>query len=967
MSNKDFYNLLTRSHDGIAVITAFKDDGSKEFFRSNNQTELELAVERMSENSKAVYADRNLRRKDLPPGIRGADDDVTVVNAITLDCDLLSPAHKETALPKTIEEAKVPLSGYPQPTLTVHSGYGFYAEWFFREPIVLTEENRERIEGIFRGFGKAVLQSFLDKGYRLDNVFTLSHMFRAPGSYNNKLDTPVECRILENSGICYTPEDFSAYYLPPEHTDRTPFEVDERVVGSADRIMEHCLFVQKLLNDPNAVTEPEWKACGDNIALAADGAEKFHEWSSHYSGYDYDETENKIRRSQKIKRPCTCQYIRDKLCFSCPEGGCGVKAPVVFSLYTKQEQLTNLLRQEKIDDPFDNYVLSLAAYAKENAPADYGRLKQMIKKTGVGLRDFERAVRGEAEKYAEQEFGIEPREIRLAGIDLHGAMEPQGYRISLESGVEFVYLEDGLVITKTLCPEPVVITKRLENIDTGQERLVLSHYRNGRWKEIISPRSTVLNKNKLVSLSDNGLPVSTDNAEGVVRYLSSYEAANSKCIPFIRSISRIGWVGKEFYPCLTNGDIVYENDDADNTVAAITEHGDYSLWLETGKELRKHLFARAQLAASFASPLLEPLQNRVIILHIWYSSKSGKTAGLKYALSVWGDPLKLMGNFNTTSVGLERRAGTLRHLPLGIDELQALNDKRLSPSLIVYSLGNGYGKTRGAKNGGLQDVPTWRNCIVSTGEQPLAAENAMDGVNTRVLELYGAPIEDRDFGRRVHQISENHYGFGGRRYIRYLTESVLCHRGKLKTDFDEIREKIRNGTKGDPGAHLDNIAVLALADCYSSVCLFGLSEDEAADEAVSFGIAILQNTKTLEKEDIVDRAWHFTESWVAINYERFDCSFGMSYGKIEKDRVYIIASVLKQALEENGFSYTKCIRGFRDRGYIETFDNVDGKENTQCQKKIKGVNVRTVCAKISVKRAAVFDTADDPGVFSDDR
>ena len=49
------------------------------------------------------------------------------------------------------------------------------------------------------------------------------------------------------------------------------------------------------------------------------------------------------------------------------------------------------------------------------------------------------------------------------------------------------------------------------------------------------------------------------------------------------------------------------------------------------------------------------------------------------------------------------------------------------------------------RNGGLQDVPTWRNCVISTGEQPMSAENSMDGVNSRVLELYGAPIEDAEF------------------------------------------------------------------------------------------------------------------------------------------------------------------------------------------------------------------------------
>ncbi len=77
-----------------------------------------------------------------------------------------------------------------------------------------------------------------------------------------------------------------------------------------------------------------------------------------------------------------------------------------------------------------------------------------------------------------------------------------------------------------------------------------------------------------------------------------------------------------------------------------------------------------------------------------------------------------------------------------MDELQVLNEYRLSAAKIVYSLGNGCGKARGAKAGGLQNTCTWRNTIISTGEQPLSSETSMDGVNSRVLELYGAPIEN---------------------------------------------------------------------------------------------------------------------------------------------------------------------------------------------------------------------------------
>ena len=954
MTNREYYELLLRSKDGIITMTAFGKNGGKQIFRCSSAEEIEEVVSAHLEGYN-TYIDPNLRRTDLPSGLRGGDEDVTVVNCLTADVDIRGPAHTEQKLPETTGDALKPLEEFPPPTMLIDSGYGVYGVWVFKEPIpIAIDADREKVEQVFSGFGKAVMQAYEAAGYKIDNVFNISHLFRVPGSWNNKLDSPAECRILENSGIFYTLEDFAAYRDTTLQPEKIPFEADERVVGSADRIMDGCLFCRKMLDDPNAVTEPEWKAQGSNIVLAADGTEKFHEYSSLYNGYSMDETDYKIRRCLEAKKPCTCRYIRENLGFPCPEGGCGVKAPVVFALLSKKEQLEAVLQKERLSagEIYDPYLLRLAAYAKNSLPAEYGKMKLKIREIGVSLRDFERAVRAEAEAMAEPEFEIEPTEINLEGLQTPGAMEPQGYRISIEEGVNSICYENGVGFPVNLCHEPVVISRRLENIDTGRERLVLSHYRNHRWKEIVAPRSVIFNRNKLVNLSDNGLPVSTDNAEGLVRYLTAYETQNSKVIPFVRSIDRIGWVGNEFYPCAVKNEYVYEGEDADHLVSAITESGNYDLWLRTATELRKNPFARAIMAASFASPLLELLQHRVIILHVWHSSRSGKTAALKFALSIWGDPMKLMGNFNSTAVGLERKAGTLKHLPLGLDELQVLNEKRLSPSLIVYSLGNGYGKTRGSRNGGLQDVPTWRNCIISTGEQPLSAENAMDGVDSRVLELYGPPTADAEQGRIIHQISERNYGFAGKRYIEYLIGNILTNKENLRQNYETIREKLQTGFEGDPGAHLDNIAALALADCYASVSLWNMTIEDAFAEAVSLGATVLKNVKSLEKEDVVERAWHFLIDWVATNKTRFETTITACYGKIETGKVYIIAAVLRQALEDGGFSYTKSIRGFRERGYIEVFSNAEGRENTQCQKKIQGINVRAVCLRLDVQMDA---------------
>ena len=109
-----------------------------------------------------------------------------------------------------------------------------------------------------------------------------------------------------------------------------------------------------------------------------------------------------------------------------------------------------------------------------------------------------------------------------------------------------------------------------------------------------------------------------------------------------------------------------ESSDGEGIAGSICEQGDYKLWLQTAETLRQSIFARAILAASFASVLLELLQNRVILIYLWHFVPQWQDGVLKFALSVWGEPLKLMGNFNSTAVGLERRAGTAETSAPGI-------------------------------------------------------------------------------------------------------------------------------------------------------------------------------------------------------------------------------------------------------------------------------------------------------------
>jgi hypothetical protein len=84
----------------------------------------------------------------------------------------------------------------------------------------------------------------------------------------------------------------------------------------------------------------------------------------------------------------------------------------------------------------------------------------------------------------------------------------------------------------------------------------------------------------------------------MVRFFTDYETENGSVIPFIRSVSRIGWIGKEFYPYVTEGEIVFDGDDGEEILPALTAKGDFEVWLETAKVLRKSAVSRAMLAGS---------------------------------------------------------------------------------------------------------------------------------------------------------------------------------------------------------------------------------------------------------------------------------------------------------------------------------------------------------------------------------
>ena len=610
-------------------------------------------------------------------------------------------------------------------------------------------------------------------------------------------------------------------------------------------------------------------------------------------------------------------------------------------------------------------TLKLAAWAYKNDMFRYSQFRQSVPKA-VGVRNFERAMKQKLPLISSPEpmHRSHPAELlKLPGISTPGMIVPENWLVD-DHGIRHIEGEGIIIPVST---EPLFISAKMENVDDGTEKLEVTFRRNGRYKTLIAPRSDMLNKNSIIKFADEGLPVSSGTAGNLTKFIAEMEAANDKAIPLKRCIRRAGWFGElfsstcEFFPYYLHSPMTAQEDgeNAERFLEHLHSNGNERSWLETAAKVRALPFARAMLAASFASPLVFPLQHRNIYYHVWYDSKSGKTAALKFAMSVWGDPAALVKSYFATMVGMEHRAGTMKHLPLALDELQTL-DKRVDVNNMVYTLGNGVGKTRGRAGGGIRAIDDWRNCILSTGEQPISTDSSMDGINTRLLEVYAATVPEPALASRMHQVSELNYGFAGGKYIRFLMEDVFRDKEKLNSDYQSMCGSL-DMLYGTSDVAADNIAVLALADFYSSQALFDLDSDTAWREAVEMGAAIMEAQKQEDHTDSVNRAWDFVTGWVAGNKSRFATSTFSPpeiYGIVQDGKVFPIAAKLNEALTDAGFNYKKCIRGFCQRSYITRHTDSQGKNRSQILKSVKGVFTRVY--ELNLEMEKTWDDGENP-------
>ena len=256
---------------------------------------------------------------------------------------------------------------------------------------------------------------------------------------------------------------------------------------------------------------------------------------------------------------------------------------------------------------------------------------------------------------------------------------------------------------------------------------------------------------KLTPEADNGLRINRSQQRHLVAYLS---AANVNARVTI--VNHTGWHDIAGQPVFVLPDIVIGPRGAERAILDGSSVGSYSTrgslgdWQEgIGRLSSGHKLPVLAVSAALAGPLLYLAGQDGGGLNFYGPSSTGKTTLLRAAASVWGrgDTPGYIRAWRATANGLEGAAASATDTALVLDELGQVESREAGAA--SYSLSNGTGKARAARDGALREPKSWRVLILSSGELPFEAKVSEDrgrkaraGQLVRILDV----ASERSFG-----------------------------------------------------------------------------------------------------------------------------------------------------------------------------------------------------------------------------
>lgn len=506
---------------------------------------------------------------------------------------------------------------------------------------------------------------------------------------------------------------------------------------------------------------------------------------------------------------------------------------------------------------------------------------------------------------------------------------------------EWIATDDGVCLRNNqtgftdilACYHPILPVERMKNLETGEEQIKLAYKRNGKWQEVIVPKTMVTSASKIVALSGRGISVTSENAKFLVRYLADVENSNEDYIQVQYSSSKLGWIGKDFLPYDT--EIIFDGDSRYRQLfESIQEYGNREAWYRHVRELRKsgRMEVKLLLAASFSSVLISMLGGLPYFVDLWGETEGGKSVTLMLAASVWADPdeSKYIGDFKTTEVALEAKADMLNHLPLMLDDTSKTSARvRDNFEGVVYDLCSGKGKSRSNKDLGINRENRWRLAILTNGERPLNSYVNQGGAMNRILELECGERVYRDPQHTAEVVKKN-YGFAGKDFIQVLRQIGAAQVREIQA---EIQQELQDDEKMQKQSL--SLSIILTADRIAEKFLF---QDGCLIEIEDAKRLLIDRNEISDNE----RCYRYILDKVAMNPARFDQDSNIEkWGTLEPGYAVFFVSAFEDLCRDGGFSKKSFLSWAERKGFLQT----QGGRQTKT-KKIKGSVYRCVFLKL---------------------
>jgi putative DNA primase/helicase len=253
------------------------------------------------------------------------------------------------------------------------------------------------------------------------------------------------------------------------------------------------------------------------------------------------------------------------------------------------------------------------------------------------------------------------------------------------------------------------------------------------------------------SLVDGGLRINRGQQRAFANYLSAAPVAGRVTI-----IVRTGWheIGGRSVFVLPGATIGPRG--SETVILDGAAHGPYEArgtlkdWQAgVGTLSSGHVLPVLAISAALAGPLLHLAGQEGGGLHFHGQSSRGKTTLLQAAASAWGrgGSPGYVRAWRATANGLEGAAASATDTVLILDEFGQVDGREAGA--VLYSLSNGGGKVRAARDGAMREPKSWRVMVLSTGEITVESKLAEDrgrkpraGQLVRMLDIPA----DRGFG-----------------------------------------------------------------------------------------------------------------------------------------------------------------------------------------------------------------------------